>query len=201
MHGPKKAFVCMYMSPRRLTHAPEGLCTYVCTYMYVWAPGGLCMYVYVCMYVCMCVYVCLYVCMYVCMYVCTYVCSMVRSAQAPETPPSQRCVCRPLAGGGPGGGPNEPLKLCMYVSKRGVTSIHAHDCQEGRGLHAFFVQGASTGTRCFHRLRCRRVGRHQIMYVVVNLGCVWTAVCVQPAPLTQEDCGDDALWWTHYVVL
>ena len=57
-------YVCMCMSPRRLTYAPEGLCTYVCTYMYVWAPGGLCMYVYLCMYVCM--HVCVY--MYVCMY-------------------------------------------------------------------------------------------------------------------------------------
>ena len=128
---------------------------------------------------------------YVCMYVCTYVGSMVRSAQAPETPPSQRCVCRPLAGGGRGGGPNEPLKLCMYVCKRGVTSIHAHDCQEGRGLHAFLS---------------KELPQEHVAFIGFAAGgwvdmLRWTGVCVKPAPPTQQDYGDDALWWTHYVVL
>ena len=47
MHGPKKAFVCMFVSPRRLTCAPEGLCTYVCTKNVRLCPRRL-MYVFMC---------------------------------------------------------------------------------------------------------------------------------------------------------
>ena len=52
-------------------------------------------------------------------------------------------------------------------------------------------QRAATERRCVHRLRCRRVGRHQISFEpglrsdsLLSLGFVRTAVCVKPAPLT-----------------
>ena len=84
----------------------------------------------------------------------------------------------------------EPLKLC----KRGITSSHAHDCQEGGGLRASLSKELPQEDVAFIGFAA---GGWVDIKLVVNLGCVWTAVCVKPAPLTQEDCGDDALWWTQ----
>ena len=63
-------------------------------------------------------------------------------------------------------------------------------------------QRAATGRRCFHRLRCRRVGRHQISFEpglrsdsLLSLGFVRTAVCVKPAPLTlRREKTADTIW-------
>ena len=115
----------------------------------------------------------------------------MRGASAPPQAPGEG---RPLAGGDPypcwGRGPKEPLKLC----KRGITSIHAHDCQEGGGLRASLSKELPQENVAFIGFAA---GGWVDIKLVVNLGCVWTAVCVKPAPLTQEDCGDDALWWTQ----
>ena len=65
-----------------------------------------------------------------------------------------------------------------------------------------FVQRDATGKRCFHWLRCRRVGRHQISFEpglssdsLLSLVFVRTAVCVKPAPLTlRREKTADAIW-------
>ena len=101
---------------------------------------------------------------------------------------------RPLARGGDaflcwglgGGGPKEPFKL--YT--RGITSIHAHDCREGGGLRASLSKELPQPDVAFIGFSA---GGWLDIKLVVNLGCVWTAVVVKPAPPTQQDYGDDAL--------
>ena len=86
----------------------------------------------------------------------------------------------------------------MYVCKRGVTSIHAHDCQEGRGLRAFLSKELPQEHVDFIGAAAR--GWVDMRHVVI-LRCVSIGISVSPAAPTQQDYGDDALWWTHYVVL
>ncbi len=88
-----------------------------------------------------------------------------------ECPPQAPGEGRLLAGGetltlAGGGGPEEPLTLC----KRGITSIHAHDCQEGGGLRASLSKELPKEDS---RLREART------------------------PNTAKKDGDDALWWTQ----
>ena len=91
---------------------------------------------------------------------------------------------------GVGGGPKKSLKLCT----RGITSIHAHNCQDRGGLRASLSKELPQEDVAFIGFAA---GGWVDIKLVVNLGCVWTAVCVKPAPPTQQDYGDDALWWTQ----
>ncbi len=90
--------------------------------------------------------------------------------------------------GAGGGGPKEPLKLC----KRGITSIHAHDCQEGGGLRASLSKELPQEDVAFIGFAA---GGWVDIKSVLSLGFVRTAVCVKPAPLTlRREKTADTIW-------
>ena len=92
--------------------------------------------------------------------------------------------------GAGGGGPKEPLKLC----KRGITSIHAHNCQDRGGLRASLSKELPQEDVAF--IGAAAGGWVDMRHVVI-MRCVSIGICVSPAPPTQQDYGDDALWWTQ----